>query len=201
MRSIKFLLGTIIFSFIFLGINSFSVLACSPVPPQPDYTPPSIEDHANNANWIMIGTVIGGIEDLGVITEAEVEVVRYLKGEGEAIVHIQGFGHSTACLTSVEVGDTYIFFTNSNIGNTFDAFYYELREPITPATENNIEQIFAVTNHSVAPSPMPIAMQIERAFSSGLLWNVLLIVLGVSILTWGLFEYRSNKPKKKVKRS
>lgn len=201
MRKIKFLLGTVIISVMFLTINSLSVLACSPITPQPDTIAPTLEDHTNNANWIMIGTVIGGIEELGVITEAEIEIERYLKGEGEAIIHIQGFGHGTACLTSVEVGDTYIFFANGNISNTFNAFYYENRRPIARATADNIEQIFAVTNHSVAPSTMPIIMQVERAFKSGLAWNLLLIALGFTMLAWGVFDYSRSKPKKKVKRS
>lgn len=200
MRSLKFLMSSLILSVIALGISLSPVSACEPIPS--DTVMPTLEDHANYANWILVGTVIGGTENGGVITEAEIEVERYLKGEGSAIIYIDGFGHGTACLATVNLGDTYIFFAEGNLSDTFSASYFDNRRPITVANEENIERVIAVTNQSILPAPLPLTMQIERAIDNTLTWKLLAIVAsGIMLVILGILKFSSGKRKTKAKRS
>lgn len=203
MRHTNFIIINLITFLMLFGISNSPVSACKPLPPssadEPVFT---LEDHVNHANWIMVGTVIGGIEDAGVITQAEIEVERYLKGDGSAIVHINGFGHSTACLATVNIGDTYIFFAEGNLSNTYRASYFENRHPIALANQENIERVIAVTNQSLAPDPLPITMQIERAIDDTLTWKLLAIALsGIMLTILAIVKFRGGSRKTKAKRT
>lgn len=203
MRHTNLIIINFITFLMLFGVSNSPVSACEPLPPSSDNEPVvTLEDHVNHANWIMVGTVIGGTKDAGVITQAEIEVERYLKGNGSAIVYISGFGHSTACLATVNVGDTYIFFANGNLSDTYRASYFGTSYPIALANEENIERVIAVTNQSIAPDPLPISMQIERALEDALIWKLIAIALSGIVLTiLAIVKFRSGKRKAKAKRT
>ncbi len=203
MRHTNFIIFNLITLLMLFGVSNSPVSACEPLPPSSDNEPVvTLEDHVNHANWIMVGTVIGGTEDAGVITQAEIEVERYLKGDGSAIVHINGFGHSTACLATVSIGDTYIFFAEGNLSDTYRASYFENRHPIALANQENIERVIAVTNQSLAPDPLPLNIQIERAIGDTLSWKLLAIILsGMMLGVLGIITFRGGKRKTKAKRT
>lgn len=203
MSHLKFLIRSLIAVMIFFGMSSSPVSACTPPTRPPDYVPSTIEDHVNDAGLVLIGTVVGGMENGYEITEAEIEVERYLKGEGSAIVTIQRFGHTAGCLARVSIGDTFIFFADgNNSDDTLTANYFDFRRPFVTVNEENVERVIAVTNQSTAPNPLPITVQIERAIENPLSWKLLAILLsGIMLTILAGFKLRGGNRKTKAKRS
>ncbi|MGB7337347.1 MAG: hypothetical protein WBC91_00530 [Phototrophicaceae bacterium] len=175
--------------------------ACSPSEDALNYT---LEDRVNNADMILVGTVVGG--EIGnpnnnyeVIRQAEVDVERYLKGEGESQVQIHGFGDGADCLSVISMEQRAIFFVDRDDNGVLQASYLGVNDATMRADIDTIEEIIAITGESNAPYPASLVSQITRLFNMPMTWLVLSSVV-LLFLCGGLFiQNRLSKDTRKVK--
>ncbi len=122
-----------------LGYPSHTTYACTatsatnPGPPPIQYT---IEDQVTSAPIVLEGTVIALNSGLS----AQIEVHRYFKGNGPAIITAMHYGTGSMCQMPLMVGGPVIIFASQ--WNTGDyAAYYFNGVATLPATADNIQQI------------------------------------------------------------
>lgn len=182
-----------------------TVHACSPSEEAMSLT---LADRVENAPMILVGTVTqefhteyGG--GYSVTSEVEVEVEQYLKGEGPAIVRIDGFGDGADCRSYIENGMRRVFFVRGNPDMTLDAVYLGVHDATWEATPETLDEITGMTNHSVEPYPLSLTQQVVRALQQhwvvvGLSALILLLCVGSGLLVTN----RHRDPRKsKAKRS
>lgn len=172
--------------------------ACEPTPLAFNH---SLAELVDNAPIILVGTVTGGsTEQWGnraVIVEAEIEVEQYLKGEGPSIVRITGYGAGPDCRSTVETGQRAVFFASGDPDGTLQAQYLGVYDATWEANEASISEITSITNHAVAPYPLPLTAQALRVLNK---YSVQ-VFMGIFIIFCGLAVFFvSRLPRDKRKR-
>lgn len=129
---------------LFAAIPSF---ACEPRRDSDEF---SLEDYVNNADLIFVGTISGGEGHDGdsYILIAEVEVSTYLKGSGDALIEVSGFGYGVDCLSIVHVGDEFIFFVKHASDGSLTAAYLSAHDAVIGLNPEAISQIQALTGQA-----------------------------------------------------
>ncbi|MBI5928514.1 MAG: hypothetical protein HY862_04355 [Chloroflexi bacterium] len=169
-------------AFLLIGLFALAhspqkVYACTPTSSTNPGPPPiqySIEDRVSRAPLVLEGTVIS----TGPGNTATIEVHRYFKGNGPAIMTGVHYGDGAMCQAPLFIGGPVIIFVGEWQADELAAFY--LGEYATvPVTEENIQQIVAITGQepifpdvTLTPSPVPDAPtsdSSERDDFSGLL--------------------------------
>lgn len=115
-----------------------SVMACSPLPTPILYT---VTDRTNAAEVVLEGTVVALVGEH--VMTATVEVSRYFKDSGPALVDIAHLGSSAACLSQVYVGEHWIFYTSGDPLTGLTAHYLGPFSAVDAATADNIAQVIA----------------------------------------------------------
>ncbi len=189
--------------FILMIFTASPVLACSPAEEAMNLT---LEDRVHNAPMILVGRVVqgyttsyGGYE---VNREVDVEVERYLRGTGPALVRISGFGDGADCLTPIQVGAYAVFFVEGNPDETLDAVYLGVHDATWNVNEENIETITAITGENNEPYPLSFTSQLLQFVTQYAIWFIALAIL-VIVLGFAPFVlHRIRNPRKsKMKRS
>jgi hypothetical protein len=109
----------------------------NPGPPPIQYT---IEDRVTAAPLVLEGTVVS----TGPGNFATVEVHRYFKGDGPALITGMRYGDGALCQSPLFEGGPIIIFANQWDAGEFSASYMSGIATV-PATEENIRQIIALT--------------------------------------------------------
>lgn len=177
-------------------------LACSPTPTPTDYVPPpapSLEEMAQSAPIIFQGTILREVDLPESGRHYEVQVSRYLKGQGFNVVIIHGYGYGTDCLPTIYEGMERIFFVR-DYGIHERIPVYALLVEYNP---NQQSRVIAVTGEGIAPLPLPIDIQMSRLAENGelnWLYMPLSILAGFfSLIALWLWRH-SRRGKRKVKR-
>jgi hypothetical protein len=134
----------------------------NPGPPPIQYT---IEDRVTAAPIVLEGTVVS----TGPGNSATVEVFRYFKGDGPALITGMRYGDGAMCQSPLFAGGPIIIFVSQwNVGE-FSANYMGGIATVA-ATEENIQQIIAALGQEptfpqdVTPTPTPA---VEPSTSGG----------------------------------
>jgi hypothetical protein len=193
-----------------LCVGIAPVFACLPtITPSPipnsgaTPSPMSLEERALDASMVFVGTVIGAElcgAARGYICEAEIEVERYLKGNGQAIVWVRGFGGNTDCRPLIEMGERRIFFVRGTPDETMDLLFFGYSQAIPFAGDEEIARIVAVTNQSTAPEGMPLdtrARLLSNRYAAQLIPSALILI---GLIVIALFWLRRGRRKSKAKR-
>lgn len=193
---ILFLVAAIMLLSLALAVPTY---ACSPTPQAFELT---LEDRIENAPIVLVGTVVDGATRWGgsTITEAEVEVERYLKGTGISVVSIYGFGDGPDCLSRVRVDGRYIFFAEGDSTDTLQAVYLGVNDAVYSASDENIAQVIAYTGQSLEPEPLPVAVQLQRFARKYAMTGIGIIGVVLLLMIAGLMKRRlisTRKPKAK----
>jgi|GEM_PF-5182460 len=141
----------VLYAFIFALFTQVNQVHACTQPPEPIPTAVTLEERVNNAPIILVGQVAGYDDETGYNFIAEVQVERYLKGEGTSPVQISGFGYSSMCLTGVSEGSRYIFFVQPD-GETLRGIYFQGYAPVMIPSDENIDAIVAITGQSTLPA-------------------------------------------------
>lgn len=124
--------------------------ACTPPPGGlPHYT---VADHVKAAPIVLEG--VATAITMGSSTELEVasiQVRRYYKGIGPAVVSISGFGADMACLSPVNVGDHLIIYAKGDPNAGLSAYYLSQFDAVAPADTTTIAQVQAVVGQGQPP--------------------------------------------------
>ena len=178
---------------------SIPVAACSPARDASEF---SMDDYIANATVVFVGTIVDGENPYGdgVIMTAEVEVERYLKGEGSALVEISGFGYGADCLSVVHEGGRYIFFASQTEDGRLQAVYMSAHDAVMNPTAPNIAAINLITQQSTVPQALPTDVQLSRFFSKNAQGILGLSLATVGILGCAAFFLRRPSRKAKLKR-
>lgn len=150
-------------AFLLMGLFAFShshqtAYACTatsatnPGPPPIQYT---IEDKVTQVPIVLEGTVIA----LGSGLTAQVEVHRYFKGDGPAVITAIHYGTGSMCQSPLMLGGPIIIFANQwNTGEYAAAYFNGIAT--VPATEDNIQLIIEaagqqpiIPNATFTPTP------------------------------------------------
>lgn len=107
--------------------------ATNPGPPPIQYT---IQDKVTLAPIVLEGTVI--VLNSGLT--AQVEVHRYFKGDGPAIIPVMHYGIGSMCQAPLMLGGPIIIFASQWNTGDYGAYYFNGLATI-PATEDNIQKI------------------------------------------------------------
>ena len=145
-------------------------LACTPPPGGlPPYT---VADRTNAAKVVLEGTIVAltDADDYGAIKIATVDVQRYFKGGGPAVVRIANFGPGALCLSSVSVGQHWIFYATGDPSTGLIAHYLSAFDAVDPPTPNNAAQVIAAVGRDpVRPygywAYLPIILKTTRGDS------------------------------------
>ena len=121
-------------------------LACTePVGGVPPYT---VADRVTAAPIVLHGIVKAIDGDQWQVTYgATVEVVRYFKGQGEATVHIDGYGSSALCLVEVLEGEQHVFYVWRNPDGSYSAHYLSQGDAVDPATPEILAKVRIVMEY------------------------------------------------------
>lgn len=182
-----------------LLLSHLSVHACSPVQDAFNYT---LEDRIDNAEIVLVGTVVGGVVrnsygDWEILSEAEVSVSQYLKGNGDALVNIQGFGDGADCLSIINMEQDAIFFVDRADDGMLQANYLAVHDATMAVTDEKIDEIIAITGENNAPTAPSIMAQLSRLLNQLMTWVVISgIALLVLCLSMFIQQRRSKNPRK-----
>lgn len=126
----------------------------NPGPPPIQYT---IEERVAAAPIVLEGTVIA--QNRG--NSAQVEVHRYFKGDGPAIMNGVRYGDGAMCQTPLFPGGPIIIFISEWQPGDYAVYYFNGVGTL-PATEENIQQVINATgqppivpNSTLTPTPSP----------------------------------------------
>lgn len=130
-----------------LATPPLSVMACTP--PAGGLPPYAVADRTNAAEVVVEGTIIALTDagNYGAIKTATVEVQRYFKGNGPAVVNIARFGPGSLCLSQVSIGQHWIFYTTGDPKTGLTAHYLSQFDAVDPATPDNVAQVIAAVGH------------------------------------------------------
>lgn len=121
-------------------------LACTePVGGVPPYT---VADRVTAAPIVLHG-IVKAIDGDGwpFIYGATVEVIRYYKGQGEATLHIDGYGTSGMCLVDVFQGEQHVFYVWRNPDGSYSARYLGQGDAVDPATPEILDKVRIVMEY------------------------------------------------------
>ncbi len=119
--------------------------ATNPGPPPIQYT---IQDKVTLAPIVLEGTVIALNSGL----TAQVEVHRYFKGDGPAIIPVMHYGIGSMCQAPLMLGGPIIIFASQWNTGDYGAYYFN-GIATAPATEDTIHQIIeAAGQQPVVPN-------------------------------------------------
>ncbi len=163
--------------------------ATNPGPPPIEF---SIEDRVALAPLVLEGTVVARNHDLS----AQVEVHRYFKGDGPAIMNGVRYGDGAMCQSPLFPGGPIIIFISEWRPGDYAVYYFNGVGTL-PATEENIQQVIAAVGQqpivpnatptpTVSPSePMPFDESGQTDLSGALeicLPSLLPILMGIVIV-------------------
>jgi hypothetical protein len=150
-RTLRMLLFVAFFVAWALQSRSTPVLACTP-PPEgfPSYT---IAERIKTARIVLEGTVVDGTSQPGwpewAPQKVTVDVKQYLKGNGPAVVTIQGFGPGSMCLSEAQIGAHLIFYANSDPETgLIHANYFHQFDATAPVSPELIAEISAAAGQA-----------------------------------------------------
>lgn len=153
--------------------------ACTTTPPgRPSYT---LADKVNAASVILVGTVMAVDDTVYYNQRATIRVLDYLKGGGAQDLEMDNFGSSAACLTSVNVGSTLIFYARGDAtSGQLTAFYMSAGAAVENVSDARVDAIRLLVNPLLgtltASAVPPLAAE-----NSGDTPDALLVVGGVGI--------------------
>lgn len=171
-----YITALILLAALWLGMTPAPALACTTTPTGiPSWT---FDQEVNRAPIILEGTVteISGDWDRGQQV-ATVKVLRYFKGVGPEMVSISGFGTSAMCLTTVDVGDHWIFFAAGDPRTGLYASYISAGAAYT--SPNQADAIVAITGQHPT---LPLAGQDQTPLMPSVGPDELMIFVTVSLL-------------------
>lgn len=193
-----------------IGILCWMVFAVSPAlacSPSLDSPQPTREDLIESAPMILIGTAVEGITSsygvgYEVITEADIEVESYLRGEGPTLVHISGFGVGADCRSPARLNERAIFFVSGNPAIGLRLASFGAYGTVWDDSPENIETITAITGENNVAYPLPLTTQFIRFVIQYATWIITLTLLAIVFAFAPMILRRIRHPRKpKVKRS
>lgn len=200
MRRLISLIMILVFAF---AIAPQATFACSPLEDYMDYT---LADRVENAPIIFTGTITRGslmFEDTPYhfISDALIEVDTVYKGEANAIEHMYGFGQGPDCLSSVQLGHTYLFFAERDDDGMLDAVYLTIGDAAWQANETNIDTVVSITGQQDAPIPLPLQESILLWLEAHVWWLVGTSVgITLVLMLYGWVKRHRDPRKVKAKR-
>jgi hypothetical protein len=105
----------------------------------------TVAERTNAAEVVLEGTVIA-VTDPHYGT-ATINVHRYFKGIGPAVVTVSDLGTTAMCLSPVWVGDRRIFYTTGDPISGLRAHYLSASDAVDPADAEIIAEIIAAVGH------------------------------------------------------
>ncbi|MEM9952873.1 MAG: hypothetical protein AAF846_14795 [Chloroflexota bacterium] len=180
--------------------------ACSPMEGAFDYT---LEEQIDDADLIVVGTIVGGeVRNYSgayeVIETAEIEVEQYLKGTGQTLINVRGFGDGADCNSIVAFDEQYIVFVDILDDGQYVASYMAVHDATMTPNDANINDIVAITGGSSDPQPLSPNEQIARQLDNISTWMFIIgisIMVGAVVSAFWLRGRINNKRKRKSKRS
>ncbi|MGB0388191.1 MAG: hypothetical protein ACPGWR_25515 [Ardenticatenaceae bacterium] len=152
-RFTQFMLVLLALIVVIVSLPVREVLACSPLPGYPNYTP---ADRTMAAEVVLEGRVVEVTKTEGFEQVATVEVSRYFKKsdfitEEPTVVTIDHLGSDAMCLAWVNVDDHLIFYTKGDPTNELRAHYLEPHDAVARPTREVINEIMhaLLTEHDV----------------------------------------------------
>jgi hypothetical protein len=148
-----------------LGVGISPVFACTA---PADYFDNTLDEQIERVPIIFIGRVsnqwaLPDNSDYYSSFQIEVEVSRYLKGDGSAVVVIDDFGGHRTCsdFHVPAMGVEYIFFVNEYNG-VFRPYPHWAQPAFRPVDDAIVSQITGQTNYNATPEPLPLPVQTSR---------------------------------------
>lgn len=141
----------LVLAHIFLASPPMALACTQPPGGLPNYT---LAERAQMAPIIIEGTVTA-IEGDPTQQTAIVEVSRYLKGSGPAVVAISRFGSPALCLSPIGIGGPYIIMAQGDAENGYSAFYASQFDAVFTITDDQIAEDFieAIGQDPTTPDP------------------------------------------------
>jgi len=142
-----------------LLIRPVPAFACTPPPGGLTYY--SVADHVKAAPIVLEGVVIA-TEGQYSPEIATIQVVQYIKSNGPSTIKVAGYGPSSMCLSSVVLGDHFVFYVNGDDVNGYQAFYLSQFDSIAPADSQTLAEAGAVSGQQPVflSAPGPILTQV-----------------------------------------
>lgn len=119
-----------------------TTLASACTPPPGGLVTYSITQRTQATQLVLVGQITGKTSNSGIDT-ATILVQQYIKGSGPSVLQIGGFGPSSLCLSQVFVGQTAIFFADSDSMGRLHAHYMGQFDATAPADPDSIAEAMA----------------------------------------------------------
>ncbi|MBI3244333.1 MAG: hypothetical protein HYZ49_18800 [Chloroflexi bacterium] len=148
-----------------LGVPRSIAFACTPPPGGLPFF--SVTDHVNAAPIVLEGVVIATAGQY--FPEiATIQIVQYIKGNGPSTIKVAGYGPSSVCLSSVVLGDHFVFYVSGDDVNGYQAFYLSQFDSIAPADSQTLAEAAAASGQQpIFLSPAePILTQVAAVRGS-----------------------------------
>jgi hypothetical protein len=131
-----------------------SVYACTPPPGGlPNYP---IADYVNASTLVVEGTV-SSFTDVNYVQVATIDVAQYIKGNGPAVITVDGYGPSSVCLSPIYTGDHFIFYIQTDANGVNHAMYLSQFDAVAEASVQNITEAVAASGQEpVVINPDPL---------------------------------------------